>query len=55
VPITFVEREVGVSKMSRQIILEALTSVTVWGVRHRTRRAADGIRRLLAGVRSADR
>lgn len=56
VPITFVEREVGVSKMSRQIILEALTNVTVWGVEHRTRRAADGIRRLLGGgARSGDR
>ena len=30
-PITFVEREVGVSKMSRDIVREALTSVTRWG------------------------
>jgi dolichol-phosphate mannosyltransferase len=32
VPITFVEREHGVSKMSRAIILEALWRVTLWGL-----------------------
>jgi len=31
VPITFVEREGGVSKMSKKIVLEALWKVTVWG------------------------
>lgn len=36
VPITFVEREVGVSKMGRDIIREALTNVTRWGVEHRS-------------------
>lgn len=35
VPITFVEREVGVSKMGPEIVREALTSVTVWGMQHR--------------------
>ncbi len=35
VPITFVERQVGVSKMSRAIVVEALRRVTVWGLRHR--------------------
>ncbi|WP_277210331.1 polyprenol monophosphomannose synthase [Isoptericola croceus] len=35
VPITFVERTAGVSKMSRSIVAEALTKVTLWGVRHR--------------------
>ena len=35
VPITFVEREVGVSKMGPDIVREALTSVTMWGVEHR--------------------
>ncbi|GAA6526862.1 polyprenol monophosphomannose synthase [Intrasporangium sp. DVR] len=35
VPITFVEREVGVSKMGKDIVREALTSVTRWGVTHR--------------------
>ncbi|WP_457030660.1 polyprenol monophosphomannose synthase [Kitasatospora sp. P5_F3] len=32
VPITFVERELGASKMSRSIVLEALWRVTAWGV-----------------------
>ena len=31
VPITFVERELGVSKMSRGIVVEALWRVTLWG------------------------
>ncbi|HWS57546.1 MAG TPA: polyprenol monophosphomannose synthase [Actinotalea sp.] len=35
VPITFVERQVGESKMSRAIVVEALWRVTVWGARHR--------------------
>jgi dolichol-phosphate mannosyltransferase len=35
VPITFVEREVGVSKMGGHIIREALTNVTLWGLEHR--------------------
>jgi dolichol-phosphate mannosyltransferase len=39
-PITFTERTSGVSKMSRQIVAEALWRVTVWAVsggRHRAR------------------
>jgi len=35
VPITFVERVRGTSKMSRAIVLEALWRVTWWGVTHR--------------------
>ncbi|SEG74248.1 dolichol-phosphate mannosyltransferase [Actinacidiphila yanglinensis] len=35
VPITFVERERGDSKMSRNIVVEALWRVTAWGVRSR--------------------
>ncbi len=38
VPITFVERELGASKMSRGIVMEALLRVTVWGVRTRLSR-----------------
>lgn len=34
-PITFVERRVGESKMSRAIVLEALWRVTAWGLAHR--------------------
>lgn len=37
VPITFVEREHGESKMDRSIVREALWRVTVWGVTHRIR------------------
>jgi dolichol-phosphate mannosyltransferase len=39
VPITFVERERGESKMSRAIVVEALWRVTGWGVKHRLGRA----------------
>jgi dolichol-phosphate mannosyltransferase len=35
VPITFVERESGTSKMSQKIVLEALWRVTVWGIDER--------------------
>jgi dolichol-phosphate mannosyltransferase len=52
VPITFVERTAGASKMSRKIVVEALWRVTAWGVddkvtrvrkrAHARRRAADG-------------
>ncbi|MGI8458003.1 MAG: polyprenol monophosphomannose synthase [Propionibacteriaceae bacterium] len=37
VPITFVEREYGDSKMNRNIVIEALARTTVWGIRHRSR------------------
>jgi dolichol-phosphate mannosyltransferase len=42
VPITFVEREVGDSKMSGDIMRESLQRITVWGVHHR----AEQLRRL---------
>ncbi|MFD5845277.1 polyprenol monophosphomannose synthase [Streptomyces chartreusis] len=35
VPITFVERELGDSKMSRDILVEALWRVTTWGAQER--------------------
>ena len=35
VPITFVERDAGASKMSRDIFVESLRNVTAWGVRYR--------------------
>jgi dolichol-phosphate mannosyltransferase len=35
VPIEFVERVVGASKMSNAIVIEALTRVTLWGLRNR--------------------
>ncbi|MFP8962746.1 polyprenol monophosphomannose synthase [Streptomyces nanhaiensis] len=39
VPITFVERERGDSKMNRDIVAEALWRVTAWGVRSRVNQA----------------
>ena len=36
VPITFVERETGVSKMSRAIVVESLWRVTLWALAHRS-------------------
>ncbi|GAA3369097.1 polyprenol monophosphomannose synthase [Streptomyces sannanensis] len=38
VPITFVEREAGDSKMSRDIVVEALWRVTAWGLQTRANR-----------------
>lgn len=37
VPITFVERTTGVSKMSKGIVLEAIWQITKWGLRRLTR------------------
>jgi len=45
VPITFVERELGVSKMSGDIIKEALVKVTVWGAQRRWRQLTGAERR----------
>lgn len=44
VPITFVERVRGESKMSRAIVVEALWRVTWWGVRARRPRAEAPVR-----------
>ncbi|MDN5823986.1 MAG: dolichol-phosphate mannosyltransferase, partial [Micrococcaceae bacterium] len=38
VPITFVERELGVSKMSGNIVVEAMLNVTRWGLGARWRK-----------------
>lgn len=45
VPITFVEREHGVSKMSQRIVIEALMLTTLWGIRHRAGQLAALVRR----------
>jgi dolichol-phosphate mannosyltransferase len=45
VPITFVEREHGSSKMSQAIVAEALVRVTQWGVQHRLERVRARARR----------
>lgn len=50
VPITFVEREIGTSKMHRGIVVEALTKVGQWGVAERGRQLRQGATRLKARV-----
>jgi dolichol-phosphate mannosyltransferase len=44
VPIEFVERQIGDSKMSQAIVAEAMRNVTVWGVQHRARQVATAVR-----------
>ena len=51
VPITFIEREHGVSKMSQRIVVEALLLTTLWGLRHRARQLRDLARRAPAVAR----
>lgn len=46
VPITFVEREVGDSKMSKAIMSESLRRITAWGVGHRAGQARAAVRSL---------
>ena len=43
VPITFVERELGRSKMSRRIVIEALGRVSLWGAQARLSSNADKV------------
>ena len=43
VPITFTERELGVSKMNGSSIREAIVKVAHWGVRSRVAGARDGV------------
>ena len=43
VPITFIERELGKSKMSRRIVIEALGRVSLWGWQARFRNNADKV------------
>ena len=45
IPITFIDRVEGKSKMSGRIIVEALGLVTVWGVRDRVRRLRSQLKR----------
>ena len=53
VPITFVEREIGSSKMHRGIVIEALTKVGQWGAAERTRQLGRAVDRWRAGRGSA--
>jgi len=52
VPITFVEREYGTSKMSGSIVREALWRVTVWGAQERAAKVREAGRRRRAARRS---
>ena len=45
VPIEFIERERGDSKMSRDVAIESLKSITKWGLRERARQARRKLRR----------
>lgn len=45
VPITFVEREIGDSKMSGEIVRESLQRITRWGLEHRARQMRRVMRR----------
>jgi dolichol-phosphate mannosyltransferase len=45
VPITFTEREIGVSKMSSDVVREALIRVTKWGLRRRYTQLRSLVRR----------
>lgn len=48
VPIMFVEREIGDSKMSGDIFRESLLNVTSWGVKYRAQQARNLVRRAAA-------
>ena len=48
VPITFVDRQRGESKMDRRVALESLRRITTWGLAERR----DQLRTLTRGVRS---
>jgi dolichol-phosphate mannosyltransferase len=55
VPIRFVDRELGTSKMSTYTVVEALALVTVWGARRASRRLWAGAKAARAAVRPASR
>lgn len=51
VPIEFVEREFGDSKMSRSIVIEALIRTTLWGVEHRVGQVGRALTSLVGRAR----
>jgi dolichol-phosphate mannosyltransferase len=55
VPITFVERQYGDSKMSQRIVIEALARTTVWGIAHRAEQLRGLAGRALPGRDRAGR
>lgn len=52
VPITFVERESGVSKMSGAIVRESMARIAWWGATHRGRQGLETSRRLVDAIRA---
>ena len=50
VPISFIERELGASKMTGAIVREALWLVTLWGARHRLAQLRHLVRGLVRGL-----
>lgn len=52
VPIDFVEREVGTSKMDRRIVQEALGRVTLWGITRRGAQVGAAARRAAGKIGS---
>lgn len=55
VPITFIEREYGDSKMSRDIVVEALWRITAWGLGSRLERFRGGRAAGRAGAARSER
>ncbi|MCG6566499.1 polyprenol monophosphomannose synthase [Tessaracoccus sp. Y36] len=55
VPIEFVEREFGDSKMNRSIVVEALIRTTLWGIDHRLGQLGRTASGLLGRGRNKDR
>ncbi len=45
VPITFIEREIGESKMDGDVVKESMRRITGWGLEHRRRQAEQILRR----------
>jgi len=52
VPITFIEREYGDSKMNKSIVAEALVRTTAWGVAYRTSQLTSRLKRRHRGALS---
>ena len=53
VPIEFVEREFGDSKMSKNIVVEALIRTTLWGIEYRLGQLTGGVRKAIGHKKKA--
>jgi dolichol-phosphate mannosyltransferase len=52
IPITFIEREFGDSKMNKSIVAEALVRTTAWGIAYRTSQLTSRLKRRHRGALS---